>query len=170
MLVVKYKTYPVELLREIFRYEDGKLFWKISPCNNTKIGTEAGMTRRKLGYKRVYIKDKEYLQHRVIWALLKGYWPKDYLDHIDGDPSNNRIENLREATNSENMRNQYIHRTGHRNGKPIGVYYRKSKNHWRAVAPKRFLNRNENKGKEIGIYKTMEEAKNAVVEFCSREK
>lgn len=45
------------------------------------------------------------IYHRVIWALCNGRWPKDVIDHIDGNRFNNRIENLRECTQSVNRRN-----------------------------------------------------------------
>lgn len=44
------------------------------------------------------------LAHRVIWFWTWGYWP-ECLDHIDGNPLNNRLDNLREVTNQENQKN-----------------------------------------------------------------
>jgi hypothetical protein len=45
-------------------------------------------------------------EHRVIWFYHTCGWPEHDLDHIDADPLNNRLENLREATRSENCFNQ----------------------------------------------------------------
>ena len=53
-----------------------------------------------IGKKRVFV----YLHHAV-WAVCKGCWPKQQIDHIDLDPTNNKIENLREVSHSENMMN-----------------------------------------------------------------
>ena len=43
--------------------------------------------------------------HRAVWAICKGRWPKKPLDHINGDEKDNRIENLRECSQSENQLN-----------------------------------------------------------------
>ena len=45
------------------------------------------------------------LKHRLIWALAHGQWPQAGLDHRDGDMENNRLDNLREATQRQNMQN-----------------------------------------------------------------
>jgi HNH endonuclease len=47
----------------------------------------------------------DILKHRLIWALTFGRWPETGLDHIDGDGGNNRIDNLRPATQRQNMQN-----------------------------------------------------------------
>jgi hypothetical protein len=59
------------------------------------------------GYIIIKIKGKVYLAHRLIFLLHHGYLPA-YIDHIDGNKLNNRIENLREATKTENGLNQKI--------------------------------------------------------------
>lgn len=45
-----------------------------------------------------------YKEHRIIWALVKGSWPTGQIDHINGDKSDNRIENLRDVTGGQNQR------------------------------------------------------------------
>lgn len=90
-----------------FEYRDGKLFYKNSEgC--MKKGTEVG-TIGKGGYLKTLIKRKPYRLHRIIFMMHHGYLPK-YLDHIDGDPANNRIENLRPATSSQNNLNRGKHK------------------------------------------------------------
>ena len=49
------------------------------------------------------------LSYRVAWAIHYGAWPEAFLDHINGDESDDRIANLREATHAENMRNRKTH-------------------------------------------------------------
>lgn len=87
----KYKYHP-----------DGYLVFEDCP-HLKKIGKRAGTTD-KLGYRRVRYEGKLHLEHRVIWKMLKGYWPKE-LDHINRIRDDNRIENLREVTHQQNRRN-----------------------------------------------------------------
>ena len=78
------------------------IIWK-ETFGKVKAGTCAG-TKRSDGYWRVGT-NKEYV-HRMIWKLFNGEIAGGMsIDHIDGNPSNNRIENLRLATHKDNMRN-----------------------------------------------------------------
>ena len=69
----------------------------------------------------------EVYMHRAVWAWHNGHFPTMQLDHIDLDPTNNKIDNLREVTQSENMRNRvYPWKPNAKSGLP-GVYkYRNS--------------------------------------------
>ena len=58
------------------------------------------------GYIRVSYKGKRYLGHRVAYFLMKGYLPDGDIDHINGDRSDNRWDNLRKVTRSENLHRQ----------------------------------------------------------------
>jgi hypothetical protein len=58
------------------------------------------------GYKRITVEYKQYAAHRLIWMLHYGEFPKHDIDHINGIRGDNRIENLREATRSQNMQNE----------------------------------------------------------------
>lgn len=62
-----------------------------------------GWTERT-GYKRMVINGKRYYQHHLAWLYVYGVKP-DLIDHIDGNPSNNAINNLRPASHAENMQN-----------------------------------------------------------------
>lgn len=68
-----------------------------------------GVTKCNTGYKitHLFISGKcvNLRYHHVVWVWHKGYWPAE-LDHINGDKSDNRIENLREVTRSENNLNR----------------------------------------------------------------
>lgn len=57
------------------------------------------------GYRIIGIYGKKHRAHRLAWLLSTGVWPINDIDHIDGDPSNNRIRNLRQAAKSENLWN-----------------------------------------------------------------
>lgn len=92
-----------ESLNKLFDYKDGELYWKIKTSKKVVIGSKAGSTRAD-GYTLVRINNKRYYYHRLIFLMHNGYLP-DFLDHIDNDKSNNRIENLREATLMQNAQN-----------------------------------------------------------------
>lgn len=89
-----------DLLHTLFDYEDGKLYWK------GRRNKEAGSVGNR-GYRCICINYRKYMAHRLIW-IMHGNDPVEMLDHIDGDQLNNRIENLRPVTNSQNQRNQKL--------------------------------------------------------------
>jgi|KBSMisStaDraftv2_1062788.scaffolds.fasta_scaffold142604_3 hypothetical protein len=96
----------IKELKRIFNYDSGSgiLTWKINTGKKRLVGLSAG-TVRKDGYMRVGINKKDYYVHRIAWAITHGTWPKINIDHINGNPSDNRIDNLREATQSQNIAN-----------------------------------------------------------------
>lgn len=75
-------------------------------------------------YVTIMIDGKAYQAHRVAWLYMTGRWPKDQIDHIDGDGANNRWTNLREATPSQNAFNT---RPKKSRGLPKGVVNNKGK-------------------------------------------
>ena len=93
-----------EYVLSLFTYRDGNLFWRESRGNQVKAGDIAG-TIRKDKYSLISINNELYLSHRLIFLYHDGVLP-EFLDHIDGNPSNNAINNLREATTQENHRNR----------------------------------------------------------------
>lgn len=142
----------MENLKEYLRYdkEQGKLFWmKTRPRSKVKIDSEVGYN--KDGYRRFEFMNKSYYVHRVIWFFHFGYEPAIFLDHIDGNPLNNKIENLREADHEINNKNKKRHRDGF----PLGVSYRKDRKKWHA-----YIKINK-KRKHIGYFDTMEQASQA---------
>jgi hypothetical protein len=90
-------------LNELFSYKDGALYWKNAPCKSVKSGQKAGFLNLKK-YQKVKIKGKAYFAHRLIFMMHNGYMP-EFIDHIDGNPENNLIENLRPASRQQNNAN-----------------------------------------------------------------
>ena len=98
-----------ELIRELFDYRDGELYWKVSPKIGVNIGDEAGHVEVR-GYKVIKILGRKYKAHRLVFLYHHGYIPKppEFIDHIDNDRLNNKIENLRVATRAQNNQNAKI--------------------------------------------------------------
>lgn len=108
-----------EYLRECFDYvfETGQLIWRARPIEHFKSagycktfnlkfeGKVAGHYHSRNGYLEIRFNRDLYKGHRIIWKLLTGEDPGNMLDHIDGNVSNNKIENLRIANAQENARN-----------------------------------------------------------------
>jgi hypothetical protein len=109
-------------IREIFNYKDGLLFWKIRPSHNVQIGDIAGSIGQKNKKPRrvVAYKNKDYLVARLIFCYHKGYFPKG-VDHEDRNPLNDKIENLRECDQSQNIANSSSRKNS--TSKYLGVHY-----------------------------------------------
>ena len=99
------------------------------------------------GYRRVNILNHRVMYHRLVWAMHYGSWPDGFIDHINGDRSDNRASNLRVVTAAENSRNRRP-RAGRE--LPFGVY-RNNKGFQASI-------RRDNKWIGLGTYPTPEEA------------
>ncbi len=110
-----------ELLNELYEYKDGQLILR-SNNGRRKAGDVAGSNVKE--YRRVTIQGVDYYVHRVIWKLINKVEPPEELDHIDRNPLNNRIENLRPATRSEQNKNKCFYRQ-----KPRGKYSKGTRPH-----------------------------------------
>lgn len=95
-----------ERLRELLHYdpETGIFTWRVRASSSAQIGAVAG-SPEKDGRVRITVDGKHYLAYRLAWLWVLGGWPEHQIDHEDGDPSNNRWANLREATHAQNQQN-----------------------------------------------------------------
>ncbi len=137
-------------LHDLFLYQDGNLVRKITVAR-AKAGSIAGSPQNK-GYIQVYVDGKNCLLHRLVFLFHHGYMPK-MIDHINGNRLDSRIENLREATSSQNQQNRKIQRNNLSGFK--GAVYHPQKMKWQGriqVNKKKF---------SLGYYNLAEEAHEA---------
>lgn len=95
-------------LKELFDYnsETGNLIWKIQPRGRWKLKGKAAGTTSSNGYMQITADCHIYMAHRLVWLWHYGTFLKNDIDHINGNRNDNRVENLREATRSENNQNR----------------------------------------------------------------
>lgn len=93
-------------MSEYFSYNNGEITWIKSPRARVRVGDRAGHVSHTTGRVLVWIKGVSLYRSHIVWALHYMQWPAGILDHINRDPSDDRIENLRAATCSENNRNR----------------------------------------------------------------
>ena len=140
------------LFFKFLEYKNGNLYWKIARSNRVKVGDLAG-NKQISGHIRILFDGKKYLAHRIIFFMHYGYLPP-IIDHIDGDPTNNHIENLRVANSSTNLANSKLYKsntTGVKNVVKVGNKYRVQ-----IKSNKKYIN--------IGYFETLELARLAAIE------
>lgn len=140
----------LERLKELFHYdpETGK-FSRLTSAGGAHIGDEPGYTHEH-GYRIISIGTVKYRAHRLAWFYMKGEWPKEDVDHRNTIPDDNRWENLREATDQQNLQNQGM--PAHNTSGLKGANWHKEKQKWRATI------QSHGKWRFLGYFATKEEA------------
>ena len=112
-LLKKYKVGGMtqELANKIWRYEKGELWWREKPRNGIDISKPAGSLDKYDRYHRLFYKGRHYRRSRVVYLMHHGFWPEIECDHINRNRLDDRIENLRAVTRSQNQRNSGINKT-----------------------------------------------------------
>lgn len=103
----------VSKARELLTYdaESGSLKWRLRTGNKVPPDLTAGYVDHE-GYRVIRIDGVNFRAHRVIWLMAHGEWPSAMIDHVNGDRSDNRLANLRQATNAQNQMNKKARTTG----------------------------------------------------------
>ncbi len=143
-----------ERLNELFTYESGQLFWKVSR-RGIKVGDLAGC-RKSDGYWTVMVGGKHYLRHRLIWKMFYGEPPADKdIDHINEIKGDDRIENLQLLSARENVSKGWAKHK--KSGLPTGVAYVKNSR----VNPYKAQVYYNGKKRDLGNFPTVEAAEAA---------
>lgn len=147
-------------LLESLRYEpaDGHFYWTQSG-RGRRIGEPAGGMSGN-GYWQIRIGGRLYYAHRLAWLASYGELPHCEIDHINGDPLDNRVANLRKASHAQNSMNVRPHRDSLSGLK--GAYFDKADQKWYSCI------RIGGQNKFLGYFATAEKAHGAYV-AASRE-
>lgn len=135
-----------------WKYRDAT--WFINPertksWNSRFAGKPAFVTKDRFGYFIGAIQATRFLAHRIAYAMVHNVQP-DSVDHIDGNPGNNRIDNLRSVSHQDNLKNQ---RKSSKNTSGVtGVYWQKKRQKWEATL------RTGGKTHHLGFFKNFDDA------------
>jgi hypothetical protein len=143
----------INMLRSEMEYDQktGHFKWLVNK-GGKRSGNIAGCLRPD-GYRAIKFDGKHYLAHRLAWFYVYESMPKKELDHIDGNRDNNKINNLREATSSQNKQNTKMSKQSKSGLK--GAHYHKISKKWlsRIKVNKKTIH--------LGYFDTKEEAHEA---------
>lgn len=144
-------------LKEIVHYcpDTGKFTW-IMDRGGAWSGKDAGCRKATNGYVSIRIEGQLYRAHRVAWLYMRGEWPLLHIDHMNGIKDDNRISNLRLATQTQNLYNKRTSKNSKTGVK--GVCWDSSTNRYQV---KISIN---GKAKHIGRYDSVEEGAAAYAE------
>jgi hypothetical protein len=162
------KVTPEYLCRRLScDFDSGNLIWKKAMASdfpkgkyppericaqwNNRLAGKPALTALSLGYRVGNVGGNMLKAHRVIWAMYYGEWPNGEIDHINGNPQDNRISNLRLCKNGENQRNMAKWR-----GKDLPIGVSKHREKFRAYI------RPNKKQIHLGLFDTPEAASAAV--------
>ena len=148
-----------EILKEHIHYDPiaGRFVWEKPRALWMKVGDPAG-TVDAHGALVIGLHGKKHYAHRLAWLYMTGRWPRNVIDHKDGDASNNRFANLRDVQRYANQQNTKRRPKGAKRDLPFGVTM--------TTQSERFMTRIRVRGKEIylGCFGTPEEAHERYIE------
>jgi hypothetical protein len=135
-------------LKELFSYDEKTGYFKRYQRFGPKKEISGHIATK--GHRQIMVDRKLYMAHRLAWMYVNGSFPENLIDHINRNPDDNRICNLRLATNSENQQNTKVRKDnlcGHK-----GITYRSQTNQWRARISK------NGKTIDLGSFKCLDDA------------
>jgi hypothetical protein len=141
-----------EYLNSLFYYKDGDLYWKMTKGRILK-DTVAGTKSHH--YHQICIDYKIYRTHRLVWIFHNGNTDQ-IIDHINNNSYDNRIENLRVCTLSQNVHNSKRFKNNTSGVKGVGWCIQKNKWRARLILDKKEIH--------VGFFDNLEDAKNKITE------
>ncbi len=143
-------TLTHERLLELVHYDpDTGVFTRLRDTKKNKAGTICETSHGKTGYTLIFLGQERYFAHRLAWFYVYRTWPKCEIDHKDRDPHNNRIDNLRDVSRSENTHNRVRPQPHNKTGL-LGVKKHRNSFHARITVSKIEIH--------LGAFRTPEEA------------
>lgn len=137
----------------------GVFTWRIDCAPRARAGRVAGV-RHVSGYIEISALKRTYKAHRLAWFMTHGEWPDGEVDHINGVPGDNRLENLRITNRATNMQNQRRAHAGKNSTGLLGVS-RRPDGFWARIQVNK-------KSHDLGRFPTAEEAHEAYVQAKRR--
>ncbi len=143
------------IVQKLFEYNaaTGDLINRTSRHYKITAGSVAGYIGDG-GYRAIKIKQRRYTAHRLVWLYVHGVWPTHEIDHLNGNPADNRIQNLRDVPHQVNVQNR---RASARNSTTGILGVGPSGNRWRARI------RLDGIPRTLGSYATKNEAEAAYI-------
>lgn len=151
-----------ELLKILsYEPETGIFTWLTCVSRPDRVGRQAGYVRPKDGIV-IRINGVRYRAARLAWYYMTGSWPYEFIDHVDGNPLNNRWSNLRSVDASINAQNRREALRRKIASAPLGVYMHKS-GRYQASMTVTILGKK--RSIYLGLYGTEQEAQDVYIEF-----
>lgn len=139
------------ILKSLLTYDpETGVFTYALPRPKVKVGGVAGHLHKGHGYIQMKVQGRLYLAHRLAWLYVYGEWPENQLDHINRNRADNRLSNLRPATNAENCQNRPVQKNA--TSGVAGVTWNKTLGKWHARISV------NNRRQHVGWFRTRQEA------------
>lgn len=133
MLEYDMENLTKQRLSELLNYDanTGIFTRRVALSRSVKVGDVAGYKHPQKSYISLFVDGKRYKAHRLAWLYVNGVWPNAEIDHINGAPDDNRIQNLRDVSSRTNMENRISPDSRNKSGL-LGVSWLSKASKWRA--------------------------------------
>lgn len=161
-------TLTQKRLREVLKYcpATGLFSWLVDASSRARRGDVAGCAKGG-GYVYITVDGVSYRAHRLAHFYIRGSWPCGDVDHKNGIKADNRLENIRIGSRSQNMQNEKKARRSNKSSGLLGAYWHAGAGRWMAQIV------TNGKSKYIGLFDTADDAHAAYLkekrrrhEFC----
>jgi hypothetical protein len=130
-----------DMVRAILSYDpETGVFATTRGRQGLKAGSPKVGTIKPDGRREVCVYGTRHYAHRLAWLMMTGEWPQGVIDHINGDPADNRWRNLRDVDHATNSQNQRQAQKSNKSTGALGVTARKSGKFQARISPVRGVN------------------------------